>query len=129
MRRSRLLSLPSLVSLAGCVPSLSSAPVPAYGGMRDPFAKQEAQAAQPDAPTLDAPAAPKPAEPKTAEPKPAPDNRKHCGPACALCSRAAESCDDEVRVTGTWAGPQCQRKEQICTPLTALQNATGCRCD
>lgn len=120
MRRRRFLFLPSLASLAGCLPSLSTPPpVPAYGGMRDPFAKQEAQSAQPATPT----------EEKPAEPKPAPDSRTHCGPACELCSRAAETCDDEVRATGKWDGPQCQRKEQICAPLTALQNATGCRCD
>ena len=114
--------------LVGCA-TTASTPSAQYGGLRDPF---------PAAPASEPPkASAQPTEPATAPslpassavPASAPSAGKTCGPACALCSRAAETCDEEIRGTGKWDGVQCRRKEQICAPLTALQNATGCTCD
>lgn len=115
------LMLPFLLAL-GCGPAPQVAGVPAqYGGLRDPFGQPAPAVAEP------AQAPEPPATPAPSAPAPAPSN--HCGPACALCSRASEACDEEVRRTGAWDGAQCKRKKQVCDPLVALQNATSCSCD
>lgn len=113
-----LLCLP----LPGCGPAPQGAGVPAqYGGLRDPFGQPAPAVAEP------AQAPDPPVTPAPSAPAPAPSN--HCGPVCALCSRASEACDEEVRRTGAWDGAQCKRKKQVCDPLVALQNATSCSCD
>ena len=120
MRRLRLLlgsAALSPLALLACGPSADQAgsQAPGYGPMRDPF-------------PVAAPAAAPAAQPAPA-PAPAPTKSNTCGPACATCSRAAETCDEEVRTSRKWDGPQCQRKNQICGALVALKNTTGCTCD
>lgn len=125
MRRLRLLPGRSSLLAAlvmGCGPAPSAAPKnpPEYGEFRNPFpaeAVAPADTAPPTAPVEPA----KPAAPAVPS--------KHCGQACGACSRACETCDEEIRTTGQWDGPQCKRKEAICSPLLALQKATGCTCD
>lgn len=132
MRRFRLVPphrFLAVASLLGGCSTTASTPSAQYGGLRDPFpataasepARTSAQATEP-ATDPTPPAA-------SAVPASAPSAAKTCGPACALCSRAAETCDEEIRNTGKWDGAQCRRKDEICAPLTALQNATGCTCD
>lgn len=118
---SRAPHLPGLVSLVasvliGCGPVANTAPRSTghYSDFRNPFPVE----APPYAPAEPA----KPADPAATA-------SKNCGPACGMCSRASETCDEEIRTTGQWNGPQCRRKESICGPLLALQKATGCSCE
>lgn len=130
MSRRGARSVGLLALLGGCTTAATGGPSAGYGGLRDPFpvSKSETPAAttEPIEP-MRATDAPAPSTPAPAASGPGAGT--HCGPACALCSRAAETCDEEVRRTGAWNGPQCARKNEICAPLTALRNATGCTCE
>ncbi len=107
--------------LVCCGPAANTAPKnpPQYGEFHNPFPTEAFAPADTAPPTT-------PAEPARPAAPPPPLNR--CGPACGQCSRASETCDEEVRTTGKW-GAQCKRKDEICGPLLLLQKATGCTCE
>ena len=131
MKRAQAIAL--ALTLAGCVPAADRpAPTASYGGFRNPFPTEEAQAppAAASPPAAEDPATPPEEAPPSPPPAPAPAKpSNHCGPACGACSRAAEACDAEVRRTERWDGPQCKRKDAVCGALVALKRATGCDCD
>lgn len=127
MRRSPYVLLRRNAALAllvvACGPAANTAPktTPEYGEFHNPFpasAAAPADTTQPTAPVE---------QPKPAAPSSSPS--KHCGPACGMCSRANETCDEEIRTTGRWDGPQCQRKVALCGALLLLKQNTGCSCD